>query len=248
MSVDSAAGGRTELETVVFHALECGSYDADIALWLELADRAGGPVLEIGAGLGRVSRVLVAAGHEVVALDTDAVLLARLAAECETVETVVADARDFSLDRRFALVIAPMQTLQLLGGVRGRAGFFARVRTHLLPAGVLACAIVADVPAFAPFDGGLLPAADIEERDGVVYVSQALALRVLPQVYELSRARSVLAPGAPVREYDDVVELDRVGPEALLGEGERAGLRGLTHRKIAATDEHVASAVVMWRG
>ena len=36
-------------------------------------------------------------------------------------QTVVADARDFSLDRRFGLIVVPMQTIQLLGGPGGRA-------------------------------------------------------------------------------------------------------------------------------
>ena len=52
-----------------------------------------------------------------------------------TVTTVAADARDFDLgDRRFALVIVPMQTLQLLGGADGRARVPApRARAHLAP-------------------------------------------------------------------------------------------------------------------
>ena len=40
---------------VVWHDVECGGYDADLTLWQELAREAGGPVLDVGAGTGRVA-------------------------------------------------------------------------------------------------------------------------------------------------------------------------------------------------
>ncbi|MBV9839279.1 MAG: hypothetical protein JO156_14285, partial [Solirubrobacterales bacterium] len=54
--------------SVVWHDLECGSYHEDLELWRELARRHGDPVLEIGAGTGRVSLELARRGHRVVAL------------------------------------------------------------------------------------------------------------------------------------------------------------------------------------
>ena len=42
-------------EIVMWHDIECGGYAEDFALWRELAAEAGGPVLDIGAGTGRVS-------------------------------------------------------------------------------------------------------------------------------------------------------------------------------------------------
>jgi SAM-dependent methyltransferase len=103
---------------VIWHELECGSYRADLALWRELAERCDGPVLDIGAGTGRVALDLASAGHRVTALDLDPDLLGSLrerAAGLE-VEIVCADARSFDLDRHdFALCLIPMQTIQLLG-------------------------------------------------------------------------------------------------------------------------------------
>ena len=40
---------------VVWHDVECGRYSADLALWRELAAREPGPVLDVGAGTGRVA-------------------------------------------------------------------------------------------------------------------------------------------------------------------------------------------------
>ena len=104
---------------VLWHELECGCYRADLPLWRELADREGGPILDIGAGTGRVSTVLADAGHEVVAVDVDETLLGALEERATAVkmQAVCTDARALALGRReFGLCIVPMQTIQLLAG------------------------------------------------------------------------------------------------------------------------------------
>ncbi len=64
---------------VVWHDLECGSYRADLPLWRALAVQArDGPVLDIGAGTGRVALDLARAAHRVTALDLDPELLGAL--------------------------------------------------------------------------------------------------------------------------------------------------------------------------
>src|SRR6188472_2825680 len=62
----------------LWHDLECGGYREDLPLWRSLADEQGGPVLDIGAGTGRVALDLAARGVPVVALDADAALLEAL--------------------------------------------------------------------------------------------------------------------------------------------------------------------------
>src|SRR3954453_5146278 len=97
----------------LWHDLECGAYRADLPLWRELAAEAGGPVLDVGAGTGRVTLDLARRGVAVIALDEDAASLEALrhrAAGLE-VETVAADAREFTLERTCSLVLVPMQTL-----------------------------------------------------------------------------------------------------------------------------------------
>ncbi len=61
--------------TVIWHDLECGGYVADLPLWRELARERGGPILDVGAGTGRVALDLARNGHEVTALDRDPELL-----------------------------------------------------------------------------------------------------------------------------------------------------------------------------
>src|SRR5207237_6223944 len=133
-------GVMGEAETVVWHDLECGGYTADLALWRELAAAAGGAVLELGAGTGRVAVDLARRGHEVIALDLDPSLLAaleeRARAEDLAITAECADARSFDLGRRVALCVAPMQIIQLLGG-EGRRRCLDRVHAHLEPGGRL---------------------------------------------------------------------------------------------------------------
>jgi predicted RNA methylase len=89
---------------VLWHDLECGGYGEDLPLWRALAGEAGGPVLDVGAGTGRVTLNLAAGGAAVVALDADASVLEALEQRAAglPVETVVADARDFALGRRLS--------------------------------------------------------------------------------------------------------------------------------------------------
>lgn len=51
-------------------------FENDTAFYAALASRYGGPVLEIGAGTGRIALPLARAGHEVVALDSSAAMAA----------------------------------------------------------------------------------------------------------------------------------------------------------------------------
>src|SRR5436309_5236275 len=108
-----------------------------------LAAKHGDPVLEIGAETGRVAIDLARRGHRVTALDHDAELQAELSRRAKGLElaTVLADARAFELDQRFALCLMPMQTIQLLGGLDGRRACLECARDHLEKGGVLAAAL-----------------------------------------------------------------------------------------------------------
>jgi SAM-dependent methyltransferase len=230
---------------VVWHDVECGRYSADLALWLELAARERGPVLDVGAGTGRVALTLARAGHDVTALDREPELLEALTARAAGVRvaTVVADADDFSLDRRFGLVIVPMQTVQLLPG---RAGFLAAARRALLPGGLLALAITAALEDFGELEGDL-PAPDVATLGGWRFASQPTAVRALTGATRIERVRRASGPDGELSEEDDVIELAHLTPAELEAEGAAAGFTPEPARAIPATGEHVGSQVVLLR-
>ncbi len=236
--------------SVIWHDLECGGYTADLAFWRSLASARGGPVLDIGAGTGRVALDLARAGVEVTALDHDPDLLEELRRRAVDlhVDTVCADARRFSLPGRFALCLVPMQTIQLLGGSRGRAGFWRCARQHLAPGGMLAAAIADELDPFDVAAGApaLLP--DVCERDGIVYSSLPTAVRADGDGFVLEREREIVARDGTLSRESDRIRLDDVSADQLEAEAQAAGLNKVGRAEIAATDDHVGSRVVMFGG
>jgi len=237
------------VSAVLWHDLECGAYDVDLPLWRELAAATAGPVLDVGSGTGRVALDLARRGTPVVALDADAELLAALAARAGTlpVSTACADARTFELCERFALIIVPMQSVQLFGGPAGRAAFLRRARAHLAPDGLLALAISAVLDPHADGPAGeALP--DLREIDGTLYSSRPVAIYGDGESFVIERVREVVDPAGARRASQDVIRLDRLDAATLQAEGKAAGLRVLPVREIPETDEYVGSTVVMLGG
>ena len=233
--------------SVIWHDLECGGYLEDLPLWRDLAQRHGGPVLDVGAGTGRVAIDLARQGHEVVALDRDAELLGELArrADALRVETVVADARAFALGRRFALVLAPMQTVQLLGGAPSRAEFLRCAREHVHAAGRIAVAIAETIEAYEVPDGTLGPLPDVVQRDGDVYFSQPTAIRADADGFVLERRRERVSATGERTVHEDRIRLDRLDADTLETEAREVGLQVAGRRLIDSTEDHVGSTVVM---
>jgi len=236
-------------EAVLWHDIECGAYDADLPLWRELAAGQAGPVLDVGAGTGRVALDLARHGHVVVALDRDAGLLAALGERAGglPVTTACADACDFSLDRSFALILVPMQTVQLLGGSGRRAAFLACARRHLEPGGLVAIALADALEGFDS-EHSMPPLPDMREVDGVVYASRPVAVRDEGERVAIERIRETVDRGGRRSATGDVVHLDRVTAPGLAREAAAEGLRAESPRLVAPTPEYVGSVVVMLRG
>jgi SAM-dependent methyltransferase len=117
----------------------------DIQYYVNAAREAGGPVLEIGCGSGRVLIPTARAGIEIVGVDASESMLAicrtRLDAEPKDVQLrawlVHQDMRDFDLRRKFRLVTIPFRPFQHLTTVEDQIACLTLVHRHLTDGGRL---------------------------------------------------------------------------------------------------------------
>jgi len=233
---------------VIWHDVECSAYDIDLPLWRKLAEQADGPVLDIGAGTGRVALDLAARGHEVTAIDSEPDLLRELAARARArglhVKTSTADARSFDLGAEFALAIAPMQVFQLMGGESGRRSALACVRRHLGPGGVFAAAL-ADPFDGIPDDEVAPPMPDIREVDDWVYASRPVAVRIERPRVAIDRLRQAVSPTGEASEWIATIELDLITAADVESEGADCGFVARQRGWVPGTAEWVGSTIVI---
>jgi SAM-dependent methyltransferase len=239
--------GLVTSPSVIWHDVECGGYAADLPLWRELARAADGPILDVGAGTGRVTLDLAARGHEVIALDADADLLAALRERAGglPVRTVQADARAFELDRPVAQVIVPMQTLQLLGGAEGRAAFLACAARHLRPGGLLAAALADALDGVADEALTERPMPDIREVAGTVYASHPIGVRRDGDGVVIERLRETVDLAGQRTAEGDEIRLDELDVATVIAEAAPLGLAGRPALAVPPTDDYVGSEVVV---
>ncbi|MDX8150100.1 class I SAM-dependent methyltransferase [Patulibacter brassicae] len=248
-AADAGPVRDADLDHVRWHDLECGGYRADLELWRAMAaDRSPGRILDLGCGTGRVALDLAGAGHEVLGLDIDPVLVAELrrraALRSLPAGATVGDAAAPRLAERFGLVLAPMQTIQLLG-TAGRRGLLRALPRLLAPGARAAIALVEDVE---PFDAGdaLTVAPDMRDHEGTVYASRPVAVTVSGDGrIVLERVREIVGRDGERTVSGDRIALDVLPADRLEDEARDAGLRVLERREVPATEDHVASAVVV---
>ena len=231
---------------VAWHDVEHGAYDADLPVWRELAEAAGGPILDIGAGTGRVAIDLAARGHEVVALDSAPELLATLSDRAPGVTTVTADARDFDLRATFPLVLAPMQLIQIIGGRDGRAAMLERVHAHLEPDGTFAAAL-ADPHEATGGEHTEPPVPDMLERDGWVFSSLPVAIEERDGRVVVTRRRLSVSPAGDLEEETAEIAFDLVSAGEFEAETRTARLTPTGRRTVPETPDHIGSTVVVCR-
>ncbi|MDX1601185.1 MAG: class I SAM-dependent methyltransferase [Anaerolineales bacterium] len=122
-------------------------FHADLPFWHKLADRHGGPILELGSGTGRVLFALARAGHRLTGVDNDPAMVQYAAANMPReltprIHLVASDLRHLPLAGAYQLAIAPCNTLAYLddGELTGCLNAVAR---SLKPGAALA----ADLPS-----------------------------------------------------------------------------------------------------
>jgi SAM-dependent methyltransferase len=151
----------------------------DVRFYTELCVESGGPVLELGAGTGRVALAIARAGIEIVCVEPMPSMLAqakerlnRLPRQTRArVELRRGNLERLRLRRRFPLVIAPFNVWMHLYRREQIERGFATVRHHLTPRGRFVFDVLLPDPVSLARDpskryrGGRVP----HPRDGVRY-------------------------------------------------------------------------------
>jgi len=121
-------------------------HDYDLPFWLALAEREDGPVVEWGAGTGRLAAPLAGAPLDVTAVEVSQNMVEKGRQKDDAVEWVRGDMRDVELGRRYGLAICAFNSFLCLLSVDDALAFLRNAREHLEPDGLLGI----EVSAFAP--------------------------------------------------------------------------------------------------
>ena len=113
------------------------SHDHDVPFWLSLAEREGDPIVEWGAGTGRLAIPLAAAGFEVTGVELSERMVEKGYNKGGTVEWVRGDMRTAKLARQYALAVCAFNSLLCLLSVDDTLAFLRNAREHLEPGGSL---------------------------------------------------------------------------------------------------------------
>jgi SAM-dependent methyltransferase len=249
--VSHRTGSRDRSEAAIWQEVEFGSYAADLSIWVELAGASEDPVLELGAGVGRVTLELASRGHELIALDSDAELIAELQRTAQDrdlpVTAMSADlalAAELEVPSAAGLVIGPLHVIQMLPA-EARPQLLTRLAELAAPDAPLALTLVDESTLLTAGTAASQILPDMRELDGWVYSSEPLWVQVGDEVLTVRRLRERVSPdGRMERQVHDEI-LHRVSPELLEQEGTAAGLRPAGRRQIRSGPNEADSTLVL---
>ena len=207
----------------------------DLDLYLAVASRSGGPILELAVGSGRLAVPLAEAGWSVTGVDRDPAMLARArdraaaaGPDCAArLELVEADIAALDLGRPFGLGFIALNTLLLLGDREQQAAAMRSLAGQLAPGGLAVVDVwLPDADDLARYDGRLfLEYVRTDPETGRTIVKTGAALHdAATQTVTLTSIFDEAGQGEPPTRWTrrDLIRL--VGADELRGFAEAAGL------------------------
>ena len=217
--------------------LDLAQDPGDLDLYLALAGRTGGPILELATGTGRLAVPLAEQGYLVTGVDIDPAMLARAQARADAtrgdamggLRFVIGDARSVRLPDagRYQLAFLALNSLFIMGSRADQQAVVATLAAHLAPGGLAVIDVwLPDADDLARYDGRVMleyPRRDPATGQHVVKVGSAThdaatATVRLTTIYEEGD------PGQPVVRWVRRDEMRLVGVDELRGFAEAAGL------------------------
>ncbi len=246
-----SAGRADPIDADPFRSLERASADdlarlydldlvddpGDLDLYLALAERTGGPALELAVGTGRLAVPLAAAGTRVTGVDIDPAMLARAQARAAAagpatvgrLTLVEADLVELRLPDagRFGLAFIGLNSLMVLPSRAAQRAAIGVMADHLAPGGVAVVDVwLPDADDLARFDGRVIlewPRTDPETGEivtkaGSAQHDAASGTVTLTTIFEAAKQ------GQPARRWVRRDRLRLVSADELRAFAEEAGL------------------------
>jgi SAM-dependent methyltransferase len=221
----------------------------DVDLYLALASRTGGPILELAAGTGRIAVPLTQAGHDVTAVDLDPAMLERAFARGRAVrgrearagrangegagggrlELIEADLLDLDLPSAgtYRLALIALNSLFLLATSGSQRQAFRTLARHLAPGGLAVVDVWLPEPDdLARFDGRMIFEYERREPETGHAVTKVAAARFDPTtaVVDLTAIYEEGPAGGTTIRWIRHDALRLVGADELRSMAEDAGL------------------------
>jgi SAM-dependent methyltransferase len=217
--------------------LDLAEEPGDLDLYLALAARTEGAVLELGVGTGRLAVPLAADGRDVTGVDLEPAMLARAQAKADhagidvsrRLRLVEGDARTVRLPEagHFRLATIPLNSIFLMGSRVDQAAAVATLAAHLAPGGLAVVdAWLPDAEDLARYDGRLILEWVREEPETGRIVTKTGSATFDPagRVVRLTTIFDAAGPGDALVRWLRVDRLRLVGPDELVAFAEAAGL------------------------
>ena len=219
--------------------LDLAADPGDVELYLALAGRTGGRVLELAVGSGRIAVPLALAGHRVTGVDRDPAMLTRareraaragIADAGGTLDLVEADVVGLALPdgRAFDLGILALNSLMLLGTRTAQQAAIRALADHLVPGGLATVDVwLPDADDLARYDGRVIlewPRLD-PETGRIVTKTGSAQYDAATGVVDLTSMFEEGGQGEPAVRWVRHDRLRLVSADELVGFAETAGLR-----------------------
>jgi SAM-dependent methyltransferase len=198
-----------------YYDIENADLVDDLHAYAVLADRFGGPVLDVGCGTGRVAFHLAAHRLRVVGVDTSPAMLERarersahLESDPAQLKWVEADITQLALDEDFGLAIFAYNGFMHLLAQADQIAALERIRAHLKPGGGVALDLPNPVEMFQAEDlsGLIVERIFTNPASGATVIQQSLArLDRAEQIMELTWVYDSVEPDGTTRR--DLVPL-----------------------------------------
>ena len=154
------------------YAAEHDAWDDDLPLYAHLAERAGGPILDLACGTARVATALAAAGFAVHGIDASPALLAIARRRAEErgleIELEHGDMRRLSSREHFGAVFCALDSFLHLTSTQGQLDTLEGVRRVLKTGGILAVDVFnPTLDRLAAWDGVLRTQGSFTDAEGL---------------------------------------------------------------------------------